>query len=524
MSQGRKSVISAKSVGGLIHDGAVVTISSSSALGCPDLTLKGIGEYFVDHQSPKNLTFVSPIAAGDMYGVKGIDHVCHEGLISKIIAGSYPSGPSSFDPPLIRQLIANEKIDAYNLPSGVIFQMHRAGSTFQPGVFSKVGLETFIDPRLQGGALNNRTSRDLVSYRELDGQEFLFYPAIKPNIAIIRATTADEFGNLTYEQEGSPLGALDQAYAAHNNGGIVIAQVKRIVPAGTLDPKIVRVPGILVDYLVLDPNQLQTTMTPYDPALSGEHVETLENTEPLQLNLETVIARRAATEIQDSWIVNLGFGISAVVPQVLREMHPDFNVSWVIEQGPVGGIPLTGFAFGCAANPDAIVQSVDQFTLLQGAGFNAAMLSFLEVDEFGNVNVSDLPGRSHVTAGVGGFADITSNAPMIVFSGYFTAGKKEITVDQDGIHILKDGEISKFVEKVSQITFSGNRGKKNHQKVIYVTERCVIELRTEGLTVIEIAPGIDLERDILAKARFKLLVADDLKITDSSIYAIGVNK
>lgn len=524
MSQGRKSVISAKSVGGLIPDGAIVTISSSSALGCPDLTLKGIGEHFVDYQSPKNLTFVSPIAAGDMYGVKGIDHVCKDGLISRIIAGSYPSGPSSFDPPLIRQMIAKEKIDAYNLPSGVIFQMHRAGSTFQPGVFSKVGLETFIDPRLQGGALNNRTSKDLISYRELDGQEFLFYPAIKPNIAIIRATTADEFGNLTYEQEGSPLGALDQAYAAHNNGGIVIAQVKRVVPAGSLDPKIVRVPGILVDYLVLDPNQLQTTMTPYDPALSGEHVETTENAEPLHLNLETVIARRAASEIKDSWIVNLGFGISAVVPQVLRELHPDFNVSWVIEQGAVGGIPLTGFAFGCAANPDAIVQSVDQFTLLQGAGFNAAMLSFLEVDETGNVNVSDLPGRSHVTAGVGGFADITSNAPMIVFSGYFTAGKKEITVDQDGIHIVKDGEISKFVEKVSQITFSGNRGKKNDQKVIYVTERCVIELRREGLTVIEIAPGVDLDRDILAKAKFKLLVANDLKITDCSIYALGVNK
>lgn len=518
MAQGKKKVIDPETIGSLIADNSIVTISSSSALGCPDLSLKGLGEHYRKNSSPKNLTFVSPIAAGDMYGVKGIDYVCQDGLISKIIAGSYPSGPSSFDPPLIRQFIADEKIDGYNLPSGVIFQMHRTGSTKQPGVFSQVGLETFIDPRLQGGALNKRTPRDLVSVREVDGEEYLFYPAIKPNVAIIRATTADELGNLSYEQEGSPLGALDQAYAAHNNGGIVIAQVKQIVPAGSIDPKVVRVPGILVDYLVLDPNQLQTTMTPYDPALSGEHVENAGNGEPLELTLETAIARRAAKEIKDSWIVNLGFGISAVVPQVVREMHPEFNISWVIEQGPVGGIPLTGFAFGCAANPDAIMQSVDQFTLLQGAGFNAAMLSFLEVDEIGNVNVSDLPGRVHVTAGVGGFADITSKAPMIVFSGYFTAGKKEIHINENGLQIVKDGEISKFVESVSQITFSGNRAKKNQQKVIYVTERCVLELRPEGLTVIEIAPGVDLQKDVLDKAKFKLHVSSELKTIDASIY------
>lgn len=522
MAQNIKPVISPETIGELIQDGAVLTISSSSALGCPDLALKGLGQYYSKHQSPKNLTCISPIAAGDMYGVKGIDHLCQEGMISKIIAGSYPSGPSSFEPPLIRQFIAAEKIDGYNLPSGVLFQMHRAGSTNQPGVFSKVGLETFIDPRIQGGALNTRSSKDFITFTELNGEEYLFYPAIKPNVAIIRATTADEFGNLSYEQEGSPLGALDQAFAAHNNGGIVIAQVKQIVPAGSIDPKVVRVPGILVDYLVVDENQLQTTNTTYDPALSGEHVDNASSTEPLALTLETAIARRAAKEIQDSWVVNLGFGISAVVPQVLREAHPEFNVSWVIEQGAVGGIPLTGFAFGCAANPDAIMQSVDQFTLLQGAGFNAAMLSFLEVDRDGNVNVSDLPGRTHVTAGVGGFADITSSAPLIVFSGYFTAGSKEIAIDSSGVHIVADGKISKFVESVSQITFSGNRSQKNGQKIIYVTERCVLELRPKGLTVTEIAPGIDLQRDILEKAQFPLLVAEDLKEISSDVYLEGV--
>lgn len=518
MAHNLKEVLTPKQVGEVIPDQSVVTISSSSALGCPDLTLKGIGEYFEEHKSPRGIIFVSPIAAGDMYGVKGIDHVCKDGLIHSIIAGSYPSGPSSFEPPLIRKFIAEEKIDGYNLPSGVIFQMHRAGATRQPGVWTKVGLETFIDPRFSGGALNSRTPKSYVRYEERDGEEWLFYPAIRPNVALIRATTADEYGNLTYEHEGSPLGALDQAYAAHNNGGIVVAQVKRIVPSGTLDPKHVKVPGILVDYLVVDPNQMQTTQTFFDPALSGERFEAPSDAKPLELNLETVIARRAAKEIKNHWIVNLGFGLSAVVPQVIRENYPDFEISWVIEQGAVGGIPLTGFAFGCAANPDAIMQSSDQFTLLQGAGFNAAMLSFLEVDKAGNVNVSDLPGRVHVTAGVGGFADITSSAPVIVFSGYFTAGKRDISVDSGGIRIIKDGEISKFVTHVSQITFSGNRAKTNGQRVIYVTERCVIELLEDGLTVTEVAPGVDLTRDVLARVPFELKVSPSLKVMDLDLY------
>lgn len=518
MTAKRVPILSAAEAAKLIPNDAVVTISSSSALGCPDLVLKGIGDRFDAESQPTNVTFVSPIAAGDMYGVKGIDRVSKKGLIKGIIAGSYPSGPSSFEPPLIRQLIANENIEAWNLPSGVLFQMHRAGATRQPGVLSKVGLDTFIDPRISGGALNKRTPRDFLSVENFQGEEWLFYPSIKPDVAIIRATTADEHGNLTYEQEGSPLGALDQAYAAHNRGGKVIAQVKRVVKAGELDPKIVRVPGILVDAIVIDPNQMQTTMTFYEPALSGEKIEQTGEVEPLEYTLESIIARRASRELKVGWTVNLGFGISAAIPRALLEHEDSEAVSWVIEQGAVGGVPLTGFAFGCALNPDAIMQSSDQFTLLQGGGFQAAMLSFLEVDKFGNVNVSDLPGRSHVTAGVGGFADITSNAPFIVFSGYFTAGKKEVEISGDGIKIIKDGTISKFVDHVSQITFSGQRAVKNGQRVIYITERCVLELTAAGLMVIEIAPGVDLVKDVLQKADFALLVSDSLRTTDLSIY------
>jgi acyl CoA:acetate/3-ketoacid CoA transferase len=512
---GKKAVVlSFAEAAKLIPDNAVLSISSSSALGCPDKMLAAIGERFAVESHPQNITAVSPIAAGDMYGVKGIDHISRPGLLSKIIAGSYPSGPSSFEPPLVRQMIAREEIEAYNLPSGVIFQMHRAGAAKQPGVLTKVGMGTFIDPRISGGALNQRTPRDLVSVEQFKGDEWLFYPSVKPNVAIIRATSADENGNLTYEHEASPLGALDQAYAAHNNGGIVIAQVKRIVPAGSLDAKMVRVPGILVDAVVVDPDQRQTTMTDYDPALSGEAVADLSSIEPLEHSLETVIARRAAAELKKGWIVNLGFGISALVPRTLIEDSREEDVSWVIEQGAVGGFPVTGFAFGCAHNPDALMQSVDQFTLLQGGGINAAMLSFLEVDQFGNVNVSDLPGRVHVTAGVGGFADISTNAPLIVFSGNFTAGKRQIELTEGGLKVDVEGTIPKFVENVTQITFNGQRALANGQRVLYVTERCVIELRPEGLTVIEVAPGIDIKADIVDVAVIPLRLADDIKLMD----------
>lgn len=503
-------VLSAEDAVGKITSNSTVTISSSSALGCPDLVLAALGKRYSETAQPENLTFISPIAAGDMYGVKGIDHVSQVGLISKIMAGSYPSGPSSMEPPKIRQLIDQNLIQAWNLPSGVLFQMHRAGAAKQPGVISKVGLDTFIDPNREGGAMNSITPTNFVSHRDEAGEDYLFYPAIHPNVAIVRATTADEHGNLTFEHEGSPLGALDQAYSAHNNGGYVIAQVKRVVKFGELHPRDVRVPGILIDAIVLDPNQRQTTMTDYDPALSGDKVENPSIPEPEQ-NLETAISVRAAQFLEPGWTVNLGFGISALVPSILSNQEIGSSLTWVIEQGAVGGTPLTGFAFGCARNPDAIVQSVDQFTLLQGGGFNAALLSFLEVDQHGNVNVSHLPSRSHVTAGVGGFADIVSSAPLLVFSGYFNAGKKDLQLDGNELKINSDGAIPKFVKQVSQVTFSGKRALELGQRVYYVTERCVLELRPEGLTVIEVAKGVNVRTDILEKADFPLKVSDQLK-------------
>lgn len=500
----------------LVKDGAVVSVSSSSGLGCPDDVLKALGQRFSSTSSPADLTLIHPIAAGDMYGIKGIDHLAQPGMIRRVLAGSYPSGPSKLDPPAIRTLIESGSVEAYNLPSGVMFQMQRAAAAKQPGVLTGVGLGTYVDPRIDGAKMNAKTP-DFVQVMTIDDQDWLYYPAVPVDVAIIRATTADSSGNLSYEHEGSSLGALDQAYAAHNNGGVVIAQVERISEP-PLPSSSVRVPGILVDAIVVAPNQLQTTQTKYDPALSGQELRPLDTIAPVDWGLEKVIARRAAAEIARHDIVNLGFGISANVPRILLEEGEHEEVTWVIEQGAVGGFPLTGFAFGCALNPQAIMQSADQFTLLSGGGFDVAMLSFLEVSSRGDVNVSYLPARPHVTAGVGGFADITTNAPRLVFSGYFTAGKKDIVIVDGALEIRQDGDVPKLVPEVAQITFSGRMSEGRNQEVLYVTERAVLELIDGQLTVVEIAPGIDLQRDVLDKAAIHLQVSDDLTLMDANLF------
>lgn len=512
-------ILSAREAAELLRDGDVITVSSSSGLGCPDAVLAGIGQRFAETASPTGLTSIHPIAAGDMYGVKGIDHLAHEGLLHTVIAGSYPSGPSGMKPPAIWTMIETGTVHAYNFPSGVIFQMHRTGAARQPGVFTQVGTQTFIDPRLQGGRMNDATPPGIVSVIELSGTEWLFFESVAPDVAIIRASTADEHGNLTFEDEGSPLGALDQAYAAHNRGGIVIAQVRQVAEAGSLDPQSVRVPGILVDAIVVAEDQLQTTNTRYDPTISGELRRPLSQIPPVAPSLEKIIARRASCELKSGEIVNLGFGVSALVPHILAEEGLAQEVSWVIEQGAVGGVPLLDFAFGCAQNPDAIMQSVDQFTLLQGGGFHRSLLSFLQIDQFGNVNVHHLPSRRHVTAGVGGFADITSSAPEIAFIGAFTAGRRDIGFGAHGLDIRSDGPTNKLVERVSAVTFSGREALRRGQKVSFITERCVMRLTDRGIEVVEIAPGVDLQSDVLDRSGFELLVSPDLALMSSSLFA-----
>jgi propionate CoA-transferase len=514
----RSKVIPIEAVGGLIPDDSVVTVSSSSGLGCPDATLRSIGNHFLEKARPRGLTTIHPIAAGDMYGIQGIDHMAHPGLLKRVIAGSFPSGPSNMPSPKIWQMIFADQIEAYNVPSGILFHMHRESAAGRPGVLTKVGLDTFVDPRRNGARMNNSAPDSIVRLVQFEGEDWLYFPTIPPDVAIIRATTADERGNLTMEHEGAYLGALDQALAARNNRGIVIAQVKRLTAYGTLRPHQVRVPGVFVDYIVVDPEQQQTTHTPYNPAISGEVFRPLWDFKPIEWGPDKIIARRAALELRQEDVVNLGFGICALVPRILLEENLHGEVTWVIEQGAVGGMPLLGFAFGCASNADAIVTSPDQFTYFQGGGFDSSCLSFLEVDQHGNVNVSRLALRPHVTAGCGGFIDITASAPLLLFCGYFTAGGLDLRVENNKLRIAKEGKNKKFVPEVEHVTFSGRRALEQEQKVLYITERCVLRLESEGLTVIEVAPGVDLERDVLAQAGFPLLASKDLQQMDHRIF------
>lgn len=490
-----------------IPDGAVVTVSASSGLGCPDAMLAAIGARFDAEGHPRDLTTLHPIAAGDMYGVKGIDHIAKDGLLSTVVAGSYPSGPSSLPMPEIWRMVTEDRVAAYNVPSGILFDMHRDVAARRPGVLTKVGLETFVDPVREGCAMNDRAAaRPIVQRTEFGGETWLHFPNIVPDVAIIRATTADETGNLTYEHEGAYLGALDQAIATRNHGGLVIAQVKRVTAAGSLRPHDVHVPGHLVDLVVVAPDQKQTTETDYDPAISGEIMRPWESFSLAEHGVEKVIARRAAMELRAGMTANLGFGISAMVPRILLEEGHGRAVTWAIEQGAVGGMPLTGFAFGCASNADAFVPSPNQFTYFQGGGFDMSFLSFLEVDVEGNVNVSKLGKKPYLTAGCGGFVDITAHARKIVFSGLFEAGAG-LDLSDEGLRVTSPGRFTKMVQAVEHVTFAGQRALRTGQDVLYVTERCVMRLTGGGLVATEIMPGIEPERDIVQASEGRVSVS-----------------
>lgn len=503
-------IVSMEDAAARIEDGAVVTISSSSGLGCPDKILEAIGDRFEREGHPRSLTTLHPIAAGDMYGIKGIDHIARDGLLSTIIAGSYPSGPSSLPMPEIWKMLVENRVAAYNVPSGILFDMHRDTAARRPGVLTKVGLDTFVDPVRQGCAMNDvAADRPIVFRQELAGETWLHFPNIVPDVAIIRATTADEHGNLTYEHEGAYLGGLEQAICVRNHGGLVIAQVKRVTASGSLRPHDVRVPGHLVDLIVVDPDQRQTTETNYDPAISGQVMRPWSSFSLAEHGIEKVVARRAAMELSSGQTANLGFGISAMVPRVLLEAGEEKAVTWAIEQGATGGMPLTGFAFGCASNADAYMPSPQQFTYFQGGGFDVSFLSFLEIDLEGNVNVSKLGKKPYLTAGCGGFVDITANARKIVFSGLFEAGAV-LNLTDDGLEVRSPGKFTKMVDEVEHVTFSGRRARETGQEILYVTERCVIELTDSGLMATEVMPGIDPQRDIVDASEGRVRLANNL--------------
>ncbi|MCX7347862.1 MAG: acyl CoA:acetate/3-ketoacid CoA transferase [Alphaproteobacteria bacterium] len=511
-------IVSAAEAARVIPDDAVVAVNSSSGLNCPDAVLKALGERFDHEQHPRRLTMLHPIAAGDMFGIRGVDHIAKPGLMARIIGGSYPSGPSTSEPPRIWQMLGSNEVAAYNVPSGIMFDLMREAAAKRPGVITKVGLDTFVDPDQEGCAMNAAAAAaPIVRKIEFDGEDWLYFPSIVPQVAIIRGSVCDERGNLSFGQEGAYLGAMELALAAHNNGGIVIAQVRQIAENETIKPHDVRVPGILIDYIVEDPAQWQTTQTPYDPAISGEVFKPIDSFGLMEFGTGKAIARRVAQEIRPGWAVNLGFGVSANVPRIFIEEGLHGKATWVIEQGAVGGVPLLDFQFGCSSNAEAFVPSAYQFTYFQAGGFDCSLLSFLQIDSHGSVNVSKLGVRPHVTAGAGGFVDITARAKRIVFSGYFNAGARMEIVD-GRLRIEKEGKVKKLVEEVEQVSFSGRRGVMQGQDVTYVTERCVLKLTPEGIVVTEIAPGVELQANILDQAEFPLIVSPALKQMEAGLF------
>ncbi len=495
----RNKVISADDAIALIGEGNVVTTTGFVQSCIPEALHAALERRFVETGAPRDLTLIMTAGAGDSKGL-GTGRLHHEGLLRRVIAGNFGRMPK------VAQAAQENKILGYNLPQGVISQLYRACAAGQPGLFSKVGLQTYVDPRLGGGKVNDVTTEDIVKLVDVDGEEWLFYTATKIDVAFIRGTSADRSGNISLEKEALTLDNLAQAMAAKNNNGICIAQVERIVETGSINPKDVKVPGILVDCVVVaDPPEMHRMNYGeiYNPALSGEIRAPVESMDKMPLNARKIIARRAAFELPPNGVVNLGVGAPEGIAAVANEEKITPYITLTTEAGAIGGVLASGSSFGSATNADAIIDQNQQFDFYDGGGLDMTCLGMAECDGDGNVNTSRFAGRLN---GCGGFINISQNSRSVVFASTFTVGGLEIAVEDAKLVIVKEGRACKFVDKVEQITFSGNYSQERHQPVYYVTERCVFKLRPEGMELIEVAPGIDIERDILSHMGFKPIV------------------
>jgi propionate CoA-transferase len=502
----------------LVNSGDIVSICGIVGGLVPEKVLASLGKRFLDSGGPRDLTVVFPVAVGDVYGTAGTDHLAHEGMLKRVIGGSYVTAPASSPPPKIYEMVYKNKIEAYNLPMGVLMHLHREIAAKRPGLITGVGLGSFVDPRLNGAKMNEITREDLIEVIQLDGKEYLFYKTFPINVAVIRGTTADEDGNITMEHESSFSITLYQAMAARNCGGKVIAQVKRTAARGALKAQMVRVPGILVDAVVVDEGQKQATGINYDPSASGEMRTPWGRFEKTPMGIEKILSRRALMELRKGYIVNLGFGIPSLISQIALEEGLIDQITYTVEHGAIGGVPLSGLQFGGAFNPQAIIDSTSQFDFLNGGGIHAACMAFAEVDSMGNVNVSKLKELPHVLAGVGGFIDIIQNVRKVIYLGTLTTGGTKIAIENGKIKIDKEGKIVKFIPYVQHLTFNSSLALEKGQEVTYITERAVFKLEKEGLVLTEIAPGIDLQKNILSVLAFKFRISENIKEMDSSIF------
>lgn len=492
----------------LVRDGATVVVDGSGGgVNEPAVVLAGLEERFLREAHPSALTVVHISGMGDGHG-GGIDRFSHAGMVRRVIGGHWGWTQG------MQALAAQNAIEAYCLPQGTLSHLMRDIAAHRPGAVSKVGLGTFVDPRHGGGRLNTAAGADIVEVIRLRGEEYLFTPAFPVDVAIIRGTRADTAGNLTMEEEGLLAETLSVAQAARNSGGIVIAQARELVAEGTLDPRTVRVPGVLVDALVIDPDQRLSVATARSSYLTGASRSPDTAAAPMPLTVRKVIARRAALQVRRDDVINLGFGMPDGVASVLAEEGLSGQVTLTVEQGHIGGVPAGGTDFGMAVNQHASVDAGHQFDWYDGGGLDLAVLSFAQLDEAGNVNVGQFGGR---IPGVGGFINIAQGARHLVFVGTLVAGGDYQVGGSAPITIPSGGGV-KLVSQVEQISFSAEQARRAGKHVTYVTERAVFRLGETGLELTEIAPGLDVDADVLAHMQFVCKVSPDLRQIDPRVY------
>ena len=511
-------VLSAAEAVMMVKDGDTIATGGFVSCACPETLSKALEKRFVETGAPRDLTLF--YAAGQGYRLmpgSGGDHFAHEGMVKRVVGGHWDRAPG------LGKLALENKIEAYNLPQGVITHMYRDIAAHNLGTITHVGLYTFADPRIEGGKLNSVTTEDIVEVVEILGQERLLYKAMKIDVGLIRGTYADENGNVTLERECCTTEVTAIAQAVKNNGGKVIVQVEKVVQAGTLDPKLVKIPGIYVDAIVVCQNKVdhaQCQGCEYDGSMTGDFRVPLGSLEYPPMSAKKIIGRRAAMELEPDKVVNLGIGIPEYISMVANEEGIGDYMTLTVEAGPVGGVPQGGPKFGGSVNAESILDQPIQFDFYDGGGVDLAFLGLAQADEDGNINVSKFGPR---IAGCGGFVNITQNAKKVFFCGTFTAGGIKTHVEDGKLVIDQEGREKKMIANVEQITFSGKYAQKTGQPVMYITERAVFELRPDGMYLTEVAPGIDVQTQVIDLMEFTpKMDADGPKLMDARIFNEGL--